>query len=90
MNWPRISRAAAFRKAGPAPHWGSTVELTLLMEIWGRWPRECEYKRQSRAPHLSYGDVDKREVPLCPSKLVVGGGAIPEVTSGPASHQLQH
>lgn len=78
--------AATLRKVGPAPHPGSTVELTLLTGMHASWPRECEHGRSGPDSHLLYGDVNGvgdvgGEIFSLsyPSPPVAGGIAGPEV-----------
>lgn len=41
--------------AGPAPHRGSTAELTLLMEA--NIARDCKHGRSGPTPHLPYEKI---------------------------------
>lgn len=41
-SWPSPSPDAARGTACPAPHLGSSVELTICTGAWVRQPRECE------------------------------------------------
>lgn len=74
-NWLCPLPTAALRRVGPAPHLGSTIELTPLVGVHVSGPRRCESGRTSPTVCLSCRGIDEGEMPPCPSqveKLVPG------------------
>ena len=84
-RWPEVIRveelslpspAVALERAGPVYHLGSTVELALVVGVWGEpaWGRE--YGRAHPVYCLLCCDVSEGEIlspPFCPQHLWLEG-----------------
>lgn len=71
---PEVSKGAAgLGKVGSAPPLVSTVELSLLAEVWVSQPWCCEHRRVVPIAHLSCGGMGRVKIPPITTTICAQG-----------------